>query len=258
MIQRALSSLRGAAIAGALASPVVSGVALRFGVGVRFALALASVQAVAAGLLLWTIVPERWRALAVAAAATLLAGLAAGASHSARDGLLAVTGLGHALFYATLLAIFGLSLRPGRVSVVTGLAMRLNPRFRPGMVPYTRAVTATWCGFFAGQLALSAGLLALAPLGWWLLWVSTLHGPMAAGLGAAEFAIRRWRFPGQHTGLRETISGIRSPALRDGAWRESVGTAVRASRPGEDCLGRSGNATRLPPRDEDSVPGPAE
>ena len=247
-LQSVLKQLRGLALIVAVASPLASHAAMRSG-GFGWALALAAAQAVAAGPLLWPVLRGRMRALAVLAPAVLLAGLAAGASHSAQDGLLAVAGLGHAMLYGTLLAWFAGSLRPGRVSLVTGLAMRLNPRFRAGMIPYTRAVTATWCLFFAGQLAASAALLAWAPAGWWLLFVGTLHVPMAIGLALAEFAVRCWRFRGEHTGLRDTISGMRASVGR--------GTAADASRPAEDCRGRSGNATRRPGPDASSAPGPA-
>lgn len=251
-MERALPTLRGVAVAVALASPVVSHAALRSGGGIGWANALAALQAVCAGPLLWPVLPLRYRVVAVLAPAALLAGLAEGAMQSARDGLLVVAGLGHAMLYATLLVLFARSLLPGRVSLVTRLAMRLNPRFRPGMVPYTRAVTATWCGFFGLQLVGSGVLLALAPVRLWLLCVGTLHVPMAVGLGLAEFAVRCWRFRGEHTGLRDTIIGMRPTA-----WRAGTRTAADASRPAADCPAHSGNARRRPVPDADSAPGPA-
>lgn len=245
-MERRWSKLRWFAVAVTLVSPWA------LAHGGRVGLAVAALQAMAAGPLLWPVLPARLRVLAVVGPAALLAGLAAGAAHSARDGLLAVAGLGHAMLYTILLALFAGSLLPGRVSLVTRLAMRLNPRFRPGMIPYTRAVTAAWCGFFAAQLAGSAVLLALAPAAWWLLFVGTVHAPMAIALGLAEFAVRRWRFRGEHTGLRETISGMRPTA-----WRASAATAADASRPAADCPARSGNETRRLRPDADSAPGPA-
>lgn len=215
------------------------------------AVAAAAVQALAAGPLLWPALPPRMRGWAVLVPAVLLTGLAAGVAHSVQDGLLAVAGLGHAMLYATLLVWFGRSLRPGQLSLVTRLAMRLNPRFRPGMIPYTRAVTATWCGFFAAQLLASAALLALAPAGWWLLFVTAVHAPLAVGLGLAEFAVRSWRFRGEHTGLRDTISGMRLTA-----WRATAATVSHTSKPAADCPARSGSARRPPPPDADSAPGP--
>jgi hypothetical protein len=173
---------------------------------------------------------------------------------SGRDVALAsaVAGLGHAALYGGLLFLFGRTLLPGRVAFVTALAQRINPRFRPAMVPYTRRVTCIWSAFFAAQLAGSALLLALAPLSWWLLWVGTLHGPMAAGLGIGEFLIRRRAFPGEHTGFRDTIRGIRATS-----WTGGSSAAAGASRPAADCRACSGNATRRPGPAGGSARGPA-
>ena len=247
-----LSHGRGLAGAVVLVATLGGHAALNHG-WMGLAVTLAALQAVAAGPLLWPALPPRWRPVAVLAPVVLLAGLAAGLMLSERDGALAVAGLGHAMLYAGLLAWFGGSLRPGRVSLVTRVAMRLNPRFRPDMIPYTRAVTATWCGFCAAQLAGSAALLTMAPVSWWLLLVGTLHMPMAIGLGLAEFAVRAWRFRGEQTGLRDTITGMRS-----GAWRTSPAAAADTSAPAADCPARSGNATRRPGPGSGSAPGPVK
>src|SRR3954451_8376880 len=101
-------------------------------------------------------------------AAGLLAAIGVGALVLSRLALAAhwevgpasvAAGLGHALLCGTLLALFGQSMRPGRVALVTMMAQRINPRFRPGMIPYSRAVNWLWCAFFAVQLAGSALLL---------------------------------------------------------------------------------------------------
>lgn len=247
-MKRSWSHGRGLAVTAVLFAPLVEHVAVDHG-RAGFALAAAAVQALAAGPLLWPALPPRLRGLAVLMPAVLLVGLGAGAAHSVRDGLLAVAGLGHAMLYTTLLVWFGGSLRPGQVSLVTWLAMRLNPRFHPGMIPYTRAVTATWCGFFAGQLVVSATLLALAPAGWWLLFVTAVHAPLAIGLGMAEYAVRSWRFRGEHTGWRDTISGMRPTA-----WRATGAAVARTSTPAAGCPARSGSATRPPGPDSDSGP----
>ncbi len=250
-MKRLLSHGRGLAGAVVLLATVGGHAALTQG-WTRLAAMLAALQAVAAGPLLWPALPPRWRPLAVAMPAVLLAGLALGLARSERGGALAVAGLGHAMLYAGLLIWFGGSLRRGQVSLVTRLAMRLNPRFRPGMIPYTRAVTATWCGFCALQLIGSAALLATAPTAWWLLWVGTLHVPMAVGLGLGEFAVRAWRFRGEHTGLRDTISG-----MRRGAWRASPAAVADTSAPAADCPAHSGNVTPRPAPDANTAPGPA-
>lgn len=248
MSARGWSGLRTLAIALAVLSPLVSHIAISAGGGARFALCLAALQAIAAGPLLWPVLP---RPLAILVPAALLLGLAAGAAHSARDGLLAVAGIGHAMLYAALLVLFARTLQPGLTSLVTSLALRLNPRFRPAMIPYTRAVTAAWCGFFAAQLLASAALLALAPAAWWLLFVGTIHVPLVLAFGLGEFLVRAWRFRGEHTGLRDTITG-----LRPTAWRASAAPAAHASAPAADCPAHSGNATRPPRPAADTAPEP--
>ncbi len=123
----------------------------------------------------------------------------------------APAGLTHGMIYVAILVLFGRSLTRGHEAVVTQIARRVNRRFRAGMVPYTRAVTAAWCLLAAGQLAASALLLAA---GWWEAWallIGGLHWVPAGMLAVAEFAVRRWRFPGEHTGFWATIRDVRRP-----------------------------------------------
>ncbi len=183
--------------------------------GDRLAVALASVQAFASGALIWSAAPRPWCGLGPLAGAVLLTGIALGAAVSAEAALMTGAGLSHALLYAALLFMFARSLRRGRTAVVTALAQRINPHFRPAMVPYTRKVTLAWCLFAGTQLAASAVLLAAGMLRPWLLWVGVLHAPMAAGLAVGEFLVRAQRFPGEHTSFAAMVRGIRS----GGAWR---------------------------------------
>lgn len=170
--------------------------------------ALAAAQALAAGTLLAVSLPRhRW--LGPALAAALLAALALGTRHAPATGRLAMDGTAHALLYAALLAIFASSMRPGRTSLVTIVASRVNPGFHAGMVPYTRAVNAAWCTLFAAELATSALLLATAsPL--WPRFVVLWHPLPLILLAIAESLIRRrrWRHDNP-TSLRDTILGVR-------------------------------------------------
>lgn len=174
------------------------------------ALALAGAQALASGALLWSTLPRRLRWLGPAVTASLLTGIGLGASVSPQAGLMAASGLSHALLYSALLFVFARSLRPGRTAFVTRLARRINPHFRAEMVLYTRKVTLAWCLFAAAQLGASAVLLDARMLGPWLLLVGILHAPMAAALGIGEFLVRRWRFPGEHGSFADTIRGMRA------------------------------------------------
>ena len=203
---RTASRLRGMAIGALLAGPALDHWLMRAGQGENTALALAGLQAVGVGCALWPLAGRR----AAVLAAVLLGVLGVGAIGSPMAGVLAEAGALHAMLYGGLLFLFARSLRPGRVALVTRLAQRLNPRFRAGMVPYTRAVTRLWCLFAALQLMLSAGLLLAGAIGPWRLLVGTLHGPMALALAGLEFLVRRLRFPGEHTSFRETIRGVRA------------------------------------------------
>ena len=168
----------------------------------------AIVQAVASGVVVAAGLPGR-RWVGAVVGGVLLAGVGAEATVSDRAAREALAGLGHAMLYAALGWWFGRSLRPGREAVVTQVARRLNPRFRPGMVPYTRTVTAAWCGFALAQVAASVVLLGV---GWWGAWAVLVgggHAVLAAGMAAGEFAARCWRFPGERTGFWDTVRGFR-------------------------------------------------
>ena len=195
----------------AVAAPMAGHVAVAAGGRYGVALALAAMQALAAGLILWGATPRRWRWLGVAVPGVLLAGMAVGAAGwSAEAGVLAGAGLGHAMLYGGLLAVFGQSLRPGRDSLVTQVARRMNPRFHPGMVPYTRGVAWLWCALFAGQLAASAVLLAGAP-GAWRGLVTGWHAVAVAAVAVTEVLVRRWRWRHeQPTGFAEMVHGMRA------------------------------------------------
>lgn len=199
----------------AVMAPVAGHMALRLGQGYGTALACAAVGAMAAGIVIRGAAPPRWRPLGLIVPAVLLAGMAAaGAGWSAEAGVLAAAGLGHAMLYAALLAAFARSLRGE--ALVTTMARRVNPRFHPGMVPYTRKVTWAWCALFAAQLAASALLLATAPAAWRNL-VTGWHATPLAVLALAELAVRRWRWRHEHpTGLRATIRAVRA-VRRDAA-----------------------------------------
>ena len=187
---------------------LASHVAPALGQGYGWTIVLTAIQALAEGVVLWSMLrSHRW--LAPAAATILLCGLALGAWVSPPDGPLAVSGLSHAMLYATLLILFGATLRPGRTALATHFAARLNPSFHPGMIPYTRRVTLAWCLLFAAQLATSAALLALRSP-WWPAFVTLLHLVPVIAMALLEFAIRRWRWRHEHyTSFADTLRGVR-------------------------------------------------
>ena len=123
-----------------------------------------------------------------------------------RTGLVAMTALSHAALYGGLGMLFGLSLRPGRLALVSRLALCVEPCPTPALMAYTRDVTRLWFGFCAGQLIVSGCLLAAAPLPVWSMFVNVLDLPLAALTFVAEYAVRRRRFRGMPTAsLLDTV-----------------------------------------------------
>jgi uncharacterized membrane protein len=103
-------------------------------------------------------------------------------------------GVPHAVAYTFLLIAFGGSLRRGRVPMVTRFATRIHGGPIPEQQSYCRGVTILWTLFFAGQLAGSAVLWAIAPTATWIWFVTVLNLPLMVGLFALEYAWRCWRW----------------------------------------------------------------
>lgn len=121
-------------------------------------------------------------------------------------GLVAASGVSHAMIYLSLLILFGTSLRPGQDDLVTRLARRLRGGLTDGMLTYTRRVTLAWCVFFAAQLATSALLFLLAPRAVWSLFVNVLDVPLVVVMFATGYGIRRLLFRNySHLSIVETI-----------------------------------------------------
>lgn len=153
------------------------------------ALVLALVQAGVTGLVVGRAAPRfRWIALAGAIA---LFGLS---WRSARDGLLAASAISHAAIYVGLLALFGRTLLAGREPLITWIARRIRGSLTDEMLVYTRRVTIAWCLFFAGQLAMSALLFALAPPTVWSFFINVLDLPLVAAMFLTEYAYRLRKF----------------------------------------------------------------
>ncbi len=79
--------------------------------------------------------------------------------HPSLDGLfklsvVTISALTHWGIYASLLAGFALTLRPGREPLITCMARRLHGGLDAELAAYTRKVTISWSLFFASQLTL--------------------------------------------------------------------------------------------------------
>jgi uncharacterized membrane protein len=113
---------------------------------------------------------------------------------SARESLLAVSGVPHALINLGLLIFFGGSLLPGREPLITIFARKVDRSFPQRMEGYTRSVTAAWAIFFAAQLIISLALFLLAPIALWSLFVNVLNAPLIALMFLAEYLYRITHF----------------------------------------------------------------
>ena len=107
-----------------------------------------------------------------------VAGLFATSWYSARDGLLAASGISHAMIYLGLLALFGSSLTVGREPLITVVARKVRGYLTPEMEVYTRRVTWAWCIFCGAQLAVSLVLLLTATDEVWSFFVNVMDLPL--------------------------------------------------------------------------------
>jgi len=143
---------------------------------------------------------------------------ASGTARVVDIGLVAVPATLHTVVYTALLAAFGLSLRPGRVALVTVLAGKLHGAIPDDMAAYTRGVTWAWCGFFGAQLATSLALFLWAPIAAWSLFVNVLGLPLIILMFAAEHAYRmvHLRNPPRYTmsDVRRMMGHIKNMVLK--------------------------------------------
>ena len=103
--------------------------------------------------------------------------------------------LQHAALHALMAWTFAITLRPGATPLITAVAARVHEHFTPEMQAYTRALTATWAGYFAGMIVVSLLIYAFAPWPWWSLYCNVITPLAAVALFVADFAWRRWRHP---------------------------------------------------------------
>jgi uncharacterized membrane protein len=159
--------------------------------------------------------PAALKCSAAAAAAIAVTAMLAGKTGS---GLAALPGIPHALAYSMLLAIFGSSLFPGRVPILTRLVQAVRGPLPPELVAHTRHVTIAWCCFSAAQLAISLVLFLRAPYEVWSFFVNILNLPLLFAMFAGELTYRMLRF--RHYPL-DRLSEIRQMIARvtEHGWR---------------------------------------
>lgn len=79
-------------------------------------------------------------------------------------------------------------------------------------LPYCRAVTRMWCGFFALNSLMVATLAVAAPLGWWAIYSGALFYGLLALLLAGEFVFRKLWFRYYTGGAADTLLSRLFPA----------------------------------------------
>lgn len=111
---------------------------------------------------------------------------------------------------------FGQSLLPGREPLCTHFASLAHDEVSPRLARYTRQVTVAWTLFFAGMVAVSTLLFALAPMAAWSLFANLLTLPLVGAMFVAEGAVRRLKLPPEERlGILATIAAYRQAmALR--------------------------------------------
>ena len=106
-----------------------------------------------------------------------------------RLGAVTISAITHWTIYTGLLLTFALTLRRGRVALITAMARRLHGKLPPELATYTRRVTIAWCCFFAAQLTTSVTLF-FAPLPAWSFFVNILDIPLVVVMFTAEYLVR--------------------------------------------------------------------
>jgi uncharacterized membrane protein len=182
----------GVAAAGALPLLIHAGTVA--GEGTSLGTALGVLQFLGLAAIATFAVASRLRWIAVAAAVLLAA--VAGWRGSPQIGVLAAAGLVHAIAHAALLAVFALTLLPGREPLITAMSRHLSRgSITEERARYTRGVTLAWCVYFAAQLLASLLLLLFAPLVVWSAFINVLNFPLLALMFAGEMVVRRFALP---------------------------------------------------------------
>jgi uncharacterized membrane protein len=150
------------------------------------ALAVVGPMLALAGALAWQ---RRQRGLAVLTALAL-AGLAGQAWQGGGVAPGSIYVAQHVAIHVLLAFLFGLTLQPGRESLITALARRVHGGLTVAMEAYSRKVTIAWTIYFVAMAALSLALYALAPFATWATFAN-LATPLAMlTLFIGEYVLR--------------------------------------------------------------------
>lgn len=147
-----------------------------------------------------------------------LAGVAWVATHGGIGEVNRLYVLQHAAVNLVLGGVFASTLRPGRVPLITAVALRVHGgTMEPAQYPYSRHVTEAWVVYFFGVVAVSLLLYAFGSWQAWSLFGNIVSPLLAVALMAGEWHLRYWLHP-------EFERVPISTAIR--AFRQPTGTVV--------------------------------
>ena len=158
---------------------------------------------------------RRWDVLALIGACLL--GLAWVFSHGSVGGLGDINRLyvlQHAVINLVLGAMFAATLLPGRVPLITAVALRVHGSgMQAAKYPYTRRVTLAWALYFFGLVAVSLPLYAFFDWAVWSVFSNLVNPMLAAALMIGEWRLRYWLHPEfERVSIGAAVRAFREPA----------------------------------------------
>ncbi|HET9122764.1 MAG TPA: hypothetical protein VFN52_04585, partial [Acidiferrobacteraceae bacterium] len=112
----------------------------------------------------------------------------------------------HAGSLALLAWVFGRTLSPGRVPMVTQFSTLVHGSLSPALMRYTRQVTVAWTLLFTLMAVSSLTLFVLGSLRAWSVFANMLTAPLVGLMFAGEYLVRRSVLPrGECPSLGDTF-----------------------------------------------------
>lgn len=122
--------------------------------------------------------------------------------------------LQHAVVNLVFGMMFAATLRPGRVPLITTVALRVHGgRMQAAKYPYTRHVTTAWALYFFGVVAASLLLYTFFDWAVWSMFSNLVTPLLAAALMLGEWRLRYWLHPEfDRVPISTAIRAFREPA----------------------------------------------
>jgi uncharacterized membrane protein len=155
---------------------------------------------------------RNWALLALTGAGAL--GVAWSVAHGGVGEVNRLYVLQQAAINLVLGGMFAATLRPGRVPLITAVALRVHGgRMVPAQYPYTRHVTEAWAAYFFGVVVVSLLLYAFASWAVWSLFANVGTPLLAAALMFGEWRLRYWLHPEfERVPISAAMRAFRQPA----------------------------------------------